>query len=174
MITLALWPSRDPIGERGGLNLYGFVGNNGVNSIDLFGMRSSCQDGQCCMAGKCVDESYCDSSDSSESTNPPIVMGADFPWRQIAPRWGAIGAMGILDGIKHRRKHNELYVNGKVGDCIYYHTPGSVLLQAAGVAEGAGGKGASLIWRMCLIRDENGKLITERELILRIPQQRGA
>ena len=25
------WPSRDPIGERGGVNLYGFVGNDGVN-----------------------------------------------------------------------------------------------------------------------------------------------
>jgi len=31
------WMSRDPIGERGGLNLYGFVGNDGVGSIDLLG-----------------------------------------------------------------------------------------------------------------------------------------
>lgn len=37
MIALALWPSRDPIGERGGLNLYGFVKNNGVNWIDSLG-----------------------------------------------------------------------------------------------------------------------------------------
>ena len=28
------WPSRDPIGERGGINLYGFVGNDGVNLWD--------------------------------------------------------------------------------------------------------------------------------------------
>jgi hypothetical protein len=33
------WPSRDPIGERGGLNLYGFVGNDGVNQWDLLGQR---------------------------------------------------------------------------------------------------------------------------------------
>ena len=32
------WPSRDPIEERGGMNLYGFVGNNGVNSWYLLGM----------------------------------------------------------------------------------------------------------------------------------------
>jgi uncharacterized protein RhaS with RHS repeats len=32
------WPSRDPIGEKGGLNLYGFVGNDGVNRWDLFGL----------------------------------------------------------------------------------------------------------------------------------------
>ena len=36
---IALWPSRDPIGERGGLNLYAFVGNNGVNWIDILGLR---------------------------------------------------------------------------------------------------------------------------------------
>jgi RHS repeat-associated protein len=32
------WPSRDPIEERGGLNLYGFVENNGVGEIDAFGL----------------------------------------------------------------------------------------------------------------------------------------
>jgi RHS repeat-associated protein len=31
------WPSRDPIGERGGVNLYGFVGNDGMNKFDLLG-----------------------------------------------------------------------------------------------------------------------------------------
>jgi RHS repeat-associated protein len=32
------WPSRDPIEEEGGVNLYGFVGNNGVNLIDRLGL----------------------------------------------------------------------------------------------------------------------------------------
>ena len=32
------WPSRDPIGEIGGLNLYGFVGNDGVNQVDPLGL----------------------------------------------------------------------------------------------------------------------------------------
>ncbi len=32
------WLSRDPIGERGGVNLYGFVGNDGVNKVDVLGM----------------------------------------------------------------------------------------------------------------------------------------
>ena len=32
------WPNRDPIGERGGVNLYGFVGNDGVNAQDYLGM----------------------------------------------------------------------------------------------------------------------------------------
>ena len=33
------WPSRDPIGERGGVNLYGFVGNDVVNRWDYLGLR---------------------------------------------------------------------------------------------------------------------------------------
>jgi RHS repeat-associated protein len=32
------WINRDPIGEEGGLNLYGFLGNDGVDSIDLLGL----------------------------------------------------------------------------------------------------------------------------------------
>ena len=32
------WPSRDSIGEKGGVNLYGFVGNDGVNNFDILGL----------------------------------------------------------------------------------------------------------------------------------------
>ncbi len=32
------WPSKDPIEERGGENLYAFVGNNGVNRWDRLGL----------------------------------------------------------------------------------------------------------------------------------------
>jgi len=31
------WPSRDPIEEEGGLNLYGFVTNSGVNKLEYLG-----------------------------------------------------------------------------------------------------------------------------------------
>jgi RHS repeat-associated protein len=34
------WLSRDPIEERGGKNLYGFLGNNGINRVDLKGLLS--------------------------------------------------------------------------------------------------------------------------------------
>ena len=34
------WISRDPIGEDGGLNLYGFVGNDPVNDADYIGMEA--------------------------------------------------------------------------------------------------------------------------------------
>ena len=34
------WLNRDPIEEQGGLNLYGFVGNDGVNKWDRLGLES--------------------------------------------------------------------------------------------------------------------------------------
>jgi len=38
-IPVSYWPSRDPIGERGGINLYGMVGNDGVNYFDALGLK---------------------------------------------------------------------------------------------------------------------------------------
>ena len=32
------WPSRDPIEENGGLNIYGFIGNNPIEMADLLGL----------------------------------------------------------------------------------------------------------------------------------------
>lgn len=36
--SLGRWLSRDPLGERGGLNLYGMVGNSAVNRWDVLGL----------------------------------------------------------------------------------------------------------------------------------------
>jgi len=37
--TSQRWPNRDPIGERGGLNLYGFVGSNPIGKYDPLGNK---------------------------------------------------------------------------------------------------------------------------------------
>ena len=42
------WPSRDPIGEEGGLNLYAFIENNSINEIDILGMIASGKDCEKC------------------------------------------------------------------------------------------------------------------------------
>ena len=39
--TLGRWINRDPIGELGGLNLYGFVRNNSITGFDSLGDRLS-------------------------------------------------------------------------------------------------------------------------------------
>ena len=38
--SLQRWINQDPIGEAGGINLYGFVGNDPVNNIDPLGLES--------------------------------------------------------------------------------------------------------------------------------------
>jgi len=45
------WPSRDPIGERGGRNLYGMVRNDAINRLDKFGL---CELGQVLKVGSSV------------------------------------------------------------------------------------------------------------------------
>ncbi len=39
------WPSRDPIEENGGINLYGFVENRPINLFDKLGLCSKCPEG---------------------------------------------------------------------------------------------------------------------------------
>lgn len=39
------WPPKDPIGEQGGVNLYGFVRNDGLNRLDLLGLKPGKEDG---------------------------------------------------------------------------------------------------------------------------------
>jgi RHS repeat-associated protein len=42
---LGRWPSRDLIGERGGLNLYAFVRNNGISWVDRLGLKGEASSG---------------------------------------------------------------------------------------------------------------------------------
>ena len=35
-----VWPSRDPVGEEGGFNIYGALGNSLVNTVDYLGLRN--------------------------------------------------------------------------------------------------------------------------------------
>jgi RHS repeat-associated protein len=39
--NLGRWTTRDPIGEEGGLNLYGFVRNTPMNLVDRYGLQAS-------------------------------------------------------------------------------------------------------------------------------------
>lgn len=54
------WPSRDLIGEKGGANLHGFVGNNAVNRLDILGLAElvDCEK-RCESAGRSGDPYAC-------------------------------------------------------------------------------------------------------------------
>ena len=67
------WPSRDPIEEKGGYNLYGFVGNDSINRLDILGLDSPGCDGipdlSPCMKEVCAqhDKCYRDNECTSKS-----------------------------------------------------------------------------------------------------------
>lgn len=82
------WPSRDPIGERGGVNLYGFVGNDGVNKWDVLGLAPPDEEVQGCVikifAGHGLDDSafdedgnLIDPSDKDKSQLPCNATGPE-------------------------------------------------------------------------------------------------
>jgi RHS repeat-associated protein len=52
---IARWISRDPLQERGGLNLYAYVGNNSINRIDPLGLQWDCRTDQSSGRTTCTD-----------------------------------------------------------------------------------------------------------------------
>jgi RHS repeat-associated protein len=91
------WPSRDPIEEEGGINLYAFVENDGVNMQDLLGLRNSCTDedgnvDEGCCVEKCLEACgtnsgcYCPCVETCNSGGVPTGLGAGFlPTPLISP-----------------------------------------------------------------------------------------
>jgi RHS repeat-associated protein len=80
------WSSRDPIEERGGVNLYWFVGNDGVNRRDLLGLENVGQpDGA--ESGNLLD------IDPSELPllDPESMRRPGDPGGRVAPRLNIIG-----------------------------------------------------------------------------------
>ena len=74
------WPSRDPIEERGGINLYGMVRNSPINRIDFLGLKDCVirivfghGDTAGLGAPNTIDEDYDNSS--KDDCNPSLYVG---------------------------------------------------------------------------------------------------
>jgi hypothetical protein len=92
------WPSRDPIEEMGGINLYGFVGNDGVNLIDVLGLFDWLEYGSIGFAGTISPYPvYCTASiavhyfeDQSGTCCKKVQIKGDVTWGGGASvRWQA-------------------------------------------------------------------------------------
>ena len=99
------WPSRDPIEERGGINLYGMIGNNCIMGWDVLGLESGCERGFCCEDDRCqpCDE---DGEEFSEYHDCPgcgaplfgeggVVFVGGFKWHG---NWGGPGRVNGQTG----------------------------------------------------------------------------
>jgi RHS repeat-associated protein len=78
--NLQRWPNRDPIGELGGFNLYGFVGNNSIDKADLFGF--------CFMPPKNPGNGPWNEADTEIALSPAIFGG--FALADIAAMGAAV------------------------------------------------------------------------------------
>jgi RHS repeat-associated protein len=84
------WPSRDPIGERGGYNLYAFVGNDGVNKWDLLGQISW---DSLWNYGRCVGDCYSDNDPTGTIIDNVLIYlgGGPIPKTLVARLYDLIG-----------------------------------------------------------------------------------
>ena len=82
------WPSRDPIEEEGGLNLYGMVGNELTNMIDKLGQQSYSADYLVCLdIYFATGLIYADPDDETPvDIADPDIWSRDLYWEQIIPR----------------------------------------------------------------------------------------
>ena len=84
------WPSRDPIGEEGGINLYGFLGNNGLSSIDLLGQIDL---DPLWNYGRCVGDCYSDNDPTGMIIDNVLVYlgGGPIPKTMVASLYDLLG-----------------------------------------------------------------------------------
>jgi len=97
------WPSRDPIEERGGVNLYGFVGNEGVNWVDYLGLEIPLPQGMTRSGGNTLPPGLfrqkckisLEQNHAGDHTPPDDLDGNCF-------RYGAIGCFTETDELNAR------------------------------------------------------------------------
>jgi RHS repeat-associated protein len=72
------WPSRDPMQEMGGVNLYGFVNSDGVNQLDYLGLSTGPVDYDSSEPNFPEEGKTCD-SDSVNPSDVKMKVTAKFP-----------------------------------------------------------------------------------------------
>ena len=96
------WVSRDPIGERGGVNLYGFVGNDGVDFADFAFMAQEFNP-------------FADAGGAVEvKISPQIAVDLGAKWRLDGGEWQDSGRKSIavlaVDSFARQQCHCEICV----------------------------------------------------------------
>jgi RHS repeat-associated protein len=85
------WINRDPIGERGGMNLYGFVLNNPGNAYDRLGLETAC----------CGDKSYNDEKQCCKNNEIKDLYDVSIHSYSSMKSHSWISAYNLSTGVKH-------------------------------------------------------------------------
>ena len=92
--VLGRFVSEDPIGFRGGINLYAYVGNNPVNLIDPHGLSPECPD---CVE-KCLRDNYGDLADYALKASIfglTSAAGLELAAYSAGAKFGVLGGIGV-------------------------------------------------------------------------------
>jgi RHS repeat-associated protein len=96
--TTGKWINRDPIEETGGVNVYGFVGNDGVNTLDYLGNREVQFTATDTQTQVCTEVQILSWSGVSVSLNlGGIGVSSSWTWKAISKTCGDWLPMKILD-----------------------------------------------------------------------------
>ncbi len=120
IVNLGRWATRDPLGEDGGYNLYGMVGNNLIGQLDELGLKSFyIRNENKAYAQVCAEEPQKEKVDAVTAGLWPDYKPATYSAAQI------IGSMVWLDpsqvGSWLRDKHGMLVKNPRYG--VVYKVP---------------------------------------------------
>lgn len=136
------WASRDPIAERGGINLYAYVGNSGINAVDKFGLKP--------LGGGASHKGLVTTSTSDAPCNRskayPIDVGRAQPgqgWGDIFPEWGGNNLAGLARS-----------VGESLGNCDCLR---KLTIMAHGAATGHAGFQGAQIYTTDMHSDKLGK-----------------
>jgi hypothetical protein len=78
----SIWLGRDPVSERGGLNIYGFVVNDGINRRDMLGLSPDAPD--CCKTEKKIWEVWTTAEIAANSIWIAAVLHEQYLVDQLA------------------------------------------------------------------------------------------
>lgn len=88
------WPSRDPIGELGGVNVYGMVGNRAIVIWDYLGLDGSSEETPCDQYHVGETREVCEAK-ITDGLSPAISAGADEVFKKIGNRFGVPGQISV-------------------------------------------------------------------------------
>lgn len=132
---LGRWLSRDPIGEAGGLNLYGMVGNDPVNGVDVLGLTLQ-------------DDWFVDQMVQSQSLAEYWGLAVAYSlWDGVS--FGALGRREVLEQaleaglISERQFYNGQAVNGMFSAAQVGLTASTAGMGSGWVAAGQGALSAA-------------------------------
>lgn len=113
------WPSRDPIGEEGGVNLYAFLGNDGMNRWDILGELGS--DAQCTTSTIGLKR-FIKGPRQVRNLGPSTSVSSRTGLRQMDAAWrcerceclvkGGLGWEKISSGVEHAKNHGAGWPGG--------------------------------------------------------------